>query len=537
MKGYRYSPFLLSIVLISLLYSPSVIADTNLNPAEISTNWDIDFVVMQPLDENFNVMLLSINSCIPYPYLENRLIGYYVNSSTALYIRATVYVGCSNISGTDIEILQPQIMEDGNFKRITVPVSIYTNLLLPFPVELRSNNVSISYEYHNSTHFYIFMKFFNLTLSPDLESTFNTSDPAYFGWPKNMTFRFIVNRETGDSYLLDNGKKRYIGVLPLYLPEFNPKYYLLAIKENTFNFVQIVRSNPWVVEEVIQKARLANSTRERDEIITKAVMDFSERILNIRHSYLGFPIKIQGDVVVGYSTDTGKEVEKIRANVTAMFSSKNTTREAVLEYIKTGDKKGILNIVNRNLYIHRYYIYPAFVRVKIPPVNVGDQLPLPLPEEYSNMLGAKYIYLLLERNTTKYPYVHYDPRIFDPNNISEEWNKLMPFISALYSEVYTDITSILHSGITTGEVNYTQLDKLYQKISSRIDEYFKVNYGELPNSGQTDTMPKDNTETVKDQSTTNSAPNTTTTKKKDICGPAFLLPLALVPAWLWRKRK
>jgi hypothetical protein len=326
-------------------------------------------------------------------------------------------------------------------------VNVYTNLTLPFPLELRSNNVSISYEYHNSTHFFILMKFLNITLSPDLESTFGTSDPASFGWPKNMTFRFIVNKETGDSYLMDNGKKRYLGVLPLYLPEFNPKHYLLTIKENTFNFVQSVKSNPWVVASVVQKARLTNSTRERDEIINEAAMNFSERILNVDHRYLGLPIKIQEEAVLGSSANRGEEVKEIRANVTAILSSANTTREAVLEYLKTGNKKGILTLVNRTLYIRREYIPPAFIKVQIPPVNVDDQLPLPLPEEYSNMLGAKYIYLLLERNTTKYPYVHYDPRIFDPNKVSKEWNSLRPFISVLYSDVYSNMTNILYSGL------------------------------------------------------------------------------------------
>ncbi|NJF24479.1 CGP-CTERM sorting domain-containing protein [Thermococcus sp. Bubb.Bath] len=533
--------FVFFIVIMSLMYSPVTTAGdmgSNSNPGEISTDWDIDFVVMQPLDDNFKVMLPHINSCTPYPYLKNRLIGSYINSSAALYVRATVYIGCNNVSDTDVEVLQPKITGDENFKRITVPVSVYTNLPLPFPLELRSNKVSISYEYHNSTHFFILMKFLNITLSPDLESTFGTSNPASFGWPKNMTLRFIVNKETGDSYLLDNGKKRYVGVLPLYLPEFNPKHYLLTIKENAFNFVQSVKSNPWVVASVAQKAKLTNSTRERDEIINEAAMNFSERILNVDHRYLGLPIKIQGEVVLGSSANRGEEVKEIRANVTAILSSANTTRKAVLEYLKTGNKEGILNLVNRTLYIRREYLPPAFIKVQIPPVNVDDQLPLPLPEEYSNMLGAKYIYLLLERNTTKYPYVHYDPRIFDPNKISKEWNSLRPFISVLYSDVYSNMTNILYSGITEGDVNYTQFDELYQKISSMIDEYFKVNYGEIPKSEKIDTTSEGNMEIAKDQiSSANPASETTMTKKKDICGPAFIVPLALIPVWAWRKRK
>jgi hypothetical protein len=72
-----------------------------------------------------------------------------------------------------------------------------------------------------------------------------------------------------------------------------------------------------------------------------------------------------------------------------------------------------------------------------------------------------------------------------------------------------------------------------------IDEYFKVNYGEIPKSEKINTTSEDNVEIAKDQiSSASSVSDDTTTKKNThICGPAFIVPLALIPAWLRRKRK
>jgi len=519
---------------------PSAIAGntpSNTGPLISDYDWDINFIVLWPLDENFKIIQFNVSSCTLYPYLKNRLIGYYINATEALEIEANVYIGCSNVSGMKVEVLPPNITQtEENFRYVTVPVNVYTNLPFPYPVELRSSNVSISYEYHNSTHFFLVIKMLNITVSPELRDTFGTSDPAYFGWPKNMTIRFLVNRGTGEAYLIDGKEKRYVGTLPLYLPEFNPKRYLQTIKENAFNFVQSVKSNPWTIREIVEKAKLANSTLERDEIISGAVMSLSERILHVNHRYLGLPIEIKSNTIVSPTVDMWRNTTKPRANISAIRSPEiqNLTRKAVLEYLKNGNESGIIEIVDRTLYTKKTIMPPiatnVFMYVNIP-VNTSDFLPLPLPKEYGEKLKAKYALVVLHRNAERYPYIHYDSRIFDPSKVSEEWKNLTPFLSLLRSKVYSDLSEALYSSLTRGEVNYTKFEGLYGDVSSMIDEYLKEVYGTAP-----DYKPSTSTG-AEDMETSNHEPSTSTTRGQHICGPAFLVSLAVVPLILRRWRK
>ncbi|AEO13997.1 hypothetical protein TAM4_2407 [Thermococcus sp. AM4] len=39
-----------------------------------------------------------------------------------------------------------------------------------------------------------------------------------------------------------------------------PVSYLQTIKENAFNFVQSVKSNPWTIKEIVEKTKLANKS-------------------------------------------------------------------------------------------------------------------------------------------------------------------------------------------------------------------------------------------------------------------------------------
>jgi len=153
---------ILSVFILGSFYMPSVIAE-NFTPNTvplISDDRDINFIVLWPLDENFKIVQFNISSCTPYPYLKNRLIGYYINATEALEIRANVYIGCSNVSGIKVEVLSPKITrKKENFVYVTVPVS-----------------------------------------------------------------------------------------------------YLQTIKENAFNFVQSVKSNPWTIKEIVEKTKLANKS-------------------------------------------------------------------------------------------------------------------------------------------------------------------------------------------------------------------------------------------------------------------------------------
>jgi len=516
---------------------------TIIDASEISEEWNIKFISILPLDENFTVLPLHLNSCTLYPYLRNRLIGCYINSTEALMIYTNVYIGCPNVSGMKVEVLPANITyRDGFFKVVMVPVNIYTDFPFPYGVELRSENVTISYVYHNSTHFFIIIEILNFTVSPEIRDTFGISNPEYFGWPREIIIKFLVNRKTGDAYLIDGDNMVYVGTTPFYLPEFNPKQYLLTVRENTYRFINTIKENPWIIKEIIEKASLANSSWEAHRIISEATINFTEKIMLIaNHQYLGLPLKFDGSHITAPIDDINlwRVAPKVKANVSVILSPqiKNLTKDAVLNYLKSGDEKGILEIVNKTLYVKEVY-YPflftnIFVHVSVP-INTSDFLPLPLPKKYGEKLGAKYIFVNLLRNAEKYPYVYYDPRLFTPENLSEGLKNLEAFLPLLYSEIAGHISGMLHSSMLKGEIDYEKLDTLYMTVSDMIDDYLEEVYKEETTSHKEETSKKEDSkkESPKKEDSPSSKSEISNSNFKGLlpaCGPGVMLLFILLP--------
>ncbi|NJF24478.1 hypothetical protein [Thermococcus sp. Bubb.Bath] len=545
--------FLLFILIISGTQLPFryVSADNNTNESE-GTMQPIPIPVW-PLDSNFRVLTPNV-SCVSPVGMNNRLIAYYVNSTHSLSIRISLYVSCSNISGyrdqfqsnyslegralrESIFVMSPNITKlSENYTKVVVPVKIYTTLLYPYPLEIRTKNLNINYDTYNSTYLKVEVDISNTTVSPMMEWTLGGSDPAYYGLPREIKINFLIDKHTGEAYLLDNGAKKYVGVLPLYLPEFNVKEYLVGIQGNMKELIKTIKSNPWIVENVLQKAKLANSTMEQDKIISQTVLKFVNEIFGKGYMYLGIPFNVTSGERL-YTISPYIEFHRILpvayVNNDLVLTKQNLTKVAIEEYLTSNNTEKIIQLINSTINIRRMPIprlsTNTFVSTSVP-IQPGDLIVLPLPERYTSQLNATYVYIYIPHNAKRYLHVTYNPQAFNPNKTIEEWKKTSSFIYVLRSETAGNISRFLYSSLTSGTLNYTLLDGIYYQLSSEISSYLPTI---SPSSKEVTTISSE-----LPQSTSTTSPGKSSREGKGgICGPASLLPLALIPAWLWRKRK
>ena len=504
-------------------------------------------------------------SCVPALGLEDRLVAFYVNSTTSLRVEVSLYLSCPNVSGPEIrlppnvspevegftryiKVKPPEITHlSKGYTKVVVPVDVFTTLPYPFPLELRSRNLSVYYSVYNSTYLLVRVVFSNLTVSPEMKWTLGYSEPSHYGLPDEIRLSYLVNRYTGGAYLLDNGTKRYIGTLPLYLPEFNVEYYLRGIQKRTDELVKTIESNPWIVEDIINKAKRMNSTYERNELLSGAALNFTRKIFENGHLYLGIPFNL----TVGenlYTISPYVEFHRIlplpQVNDDFGFSErdKNLTKSAVEEYLRLNKTEKLMKLLGNAIKVRRF-VTPSlstntFVSVSLP-LQPGDMLPLPLPANYRKELNATYIYTYIPHNAKGYLHVEYDSRVFDPNRTVEEWRTAVSFITLLRNEVAADISSFLRSSMASGRLNYTALSRLQSRVSSEVISYLKnLSPTSAESTSSTASAPAGTAPQQKEPlRKTPSAPNETSKPEKNssICGPAMPVGLSLIAAVFGRR--
>jgi len=514
------------------------------------------------LDSNFKVITPNNVSCIPALGMNDRLMAFYVNSTTSLRVKVSLYLSCPNVSGREVRvplnlspnefkmkttILPPNITYlSENYTKVTVPVRILTTLPYPFPLELRSKNLSVYYINYNSTHLLVRVVISNLTVSPEMNWTLGYSDPSHYGLPNEIRLDYLVDKYNGDSYLLEGKGRRYIGNLPLYLPEFNVEYYLKGIQRRTDEFVKTIESNPWIIEDIINKVKFMNSTLKRNEFLSETVINFTKKIFEDNHVYLGIPFNLTTGESL-YTLSPYVEFHRIlplpEVNDDFGFSEKdkNLTKSAVEDYLRLNKTEKLMKLLDNAIKVRRF-VTPSlstntFVSVSLP-LQPGDMLVLPLPKEYQQKLNASYLYFYIPHSSKEYLHVEYDPRIFDPNRTVREWRTAIPFINLLRGEVTTDFANFLSSSLAQGKLNYTALRILQLRVSSEV-ESFVQRLSPVTNSTTAEEVElTENTSSqggFSEREIPTEKAQTSRGSTDPVCGPAFFVPLVLIPAWLWRK--
>ncbi|NJF24481.1 hypothetical protein [Thermococcus sp. Bubb.Bath] len=525
-----------AIFLIFILFIQTFLTASAFVSAQGTEQENITFpVVIWPLNGSFKVIPYHVNGCILYR--GNRTLGYTINSTSAVFVKGNIYVNCKNVTGTSIIIKGENSKTENNYTTTTIMSSIYMNTPFPAVEELRSRNLTIEYDYYNESYALVKVTFSNLTVSPDIGWAFGSFDPAQYGWPREIKLSFLVNRDNGDSYLLDNGSKRYVGNLPLLMPQFDIMNYLHSAVKNAQAFVQQVKENPWVIENIINKAKMS-SGYNASEIISNATLNFTHRIFSVKGIYLGLPIKLaaegNGSSVYAPPVNFSMPLPLPWVNISRIQS--NDTVEAIIEYIKTGDTRALKDEIRHTLY-WKYLPYLStnhFIATYIPP-RPGDILVLPLSKKYEEQLNASYILFYITPSSGQYLHVKYDPRVLNPQKAEEDWKRYGSCVPLIESDLFESLSNFMNDALTTGRINQTKLDNVYLTVKGDVAKCLGQNASEDTSpSGKAIGGAAPSTSSPKNSP---SAQNTGEKKGHGICGPAFIVPLALIPVCVWRKRK
>ncbi|ASJ01868.1 hypothetical protein A3L09_00635 [Thermococcus profundus] len=516
-------------------------------------------VNVYPLTEDFKM--------IPYPIPPCSQIGkitelyYKVNDTYWIAVAGPIKVECPGVNNISVEIL--------GIKNVTVPQYNLTLTLINAtvkteqkeyePLGLVTRNITIEYKRYNETYELVTVKIENMKMywSYALQDyVYPNLTPEYYGFPSNITINLLINRKTGEGYLLDNGIKKYVGVTPLWNPALNPSEYPKLVLRNLRNLINQIKANPWIVENVVQKAKLSNNISESNSLLNSLALNFTEQVMSLQVTYLGrkmylensgslpcFMLPIDGTYLIRtYQTGWQYLPSKIDN-----MSPDKYVEKVLTDYLKTRNDEELKRLILLGVFHEKVYL-PILVDFDdvhnkvtaidftLPPSEKSHLLVLPLPKKYAEAFNATYLMLNFVGPHTMT--VKYDPSLYTPKEVTSEWIKegacMGPIKSTLMNGFMNAFLEFEESGM-----NITALDKIYENVQKNLELCgFNATSATTDNS----TQPKNPLLTVSTTSNSQSpaVSGSSISRKKNregICGPAFLVPLALIPVWMWRKRK
>ena len=538
----RNLSLLLSIfLLISLI--PPVMASPSYTP--------IFFWPMNENGGNFSMIPVEAPHCYPIYF---GLPPVEIDNGTYALISGTAYTDCSNVSGPVVEILNVSSFNftvngmNRNFR--SVKVAYYTTKSYRIALDLETTNMTITYKPYNSTYELVLVDLSNISLGPKSSDLLKTSDPGTVGWPRGFHLKFLVNKVTGEGYLLENGRRKYLGLFPLLpAPYLSPERYVEGILKRTREFISTVEANPWIVEEILNKAKVETNPAKVGEYFQGFAMNATTSILNPRYSYLGNPAMVGFNYLKDSSNNTTFALDftswvKRPYNVVTltggpMIVNRSEAKEALREYLENRNPSPLKELILKNaltIATDPYLLYElndgfGVVDFYIPPTARGI-LMLPLPPGFN---GSYILIKPFINGSEPFLHVNYDPTLYVPENVTGRWKALGQCLPDLRSEIASKLINILNNASTVKTFNASSFEVLYPFVEKKLRECgFNVT--------EEDYQPVTSSANLAGSAPGPSNEKTNTELKEKgrglrICGPAFLVPLALIPAWLWRKRK
>jgi hypothetical protein len=501
---------------------------------------------------------------IPYPIPQCSQIDkitelyYKVNDTYWIAVVGPIKIGCPGVDNISVEIL--------GVKNVTIPQYNLTLTLINTtvktgqreyrPLGLSTRDITIEYRRYNETYELVTVKIENMKMYWSYaiqDYVYHNLTPEYYGFPSNITINLLINRKTGEGYLLDNGRKRYVGVTPLWDPALNPSEYPHLVLRNLRNVINQIKANPWIVENVIQKAKLSKNISESSGLLSLLALNLTNQVMSLQVTYLGREMYLEGFgglplftlpvdstyLIRTYQTGWGSLPTKIDN-----ISSDKYVKKVLTDYLKTRDDKELKRLIVMGIFHKKVYLPPLIdfddvhhkvtaVSFTLPPSRESRLLVLPLPHKYAEAFNASY--LMLNFVGPNSIVVKYDPTLYTPEELISGWKEEGTCMNLIRSTLVDDFTNTFSEFEENG-TDVSKLDKIYSDVVNKMEQC-GFNVSEISGSP----LLQGNTTSPASTSSTShsivSPAGASANKKKDICGPAFLVPLALIPAWLWRKRK
>ncbi len=517
---------------------------------------------------------------IPYPIPQCSQIDkitdlyYKVNDTYWIAVVGPIKIGCPGVKNISVKILGVKnfTIPQYNLTLTVINTTVKTGQKEYEPLGLVARNVTIEYKQYNKTHEIVTIKLENMKMywSYALQDyVYHNLTPEHYGFPSNITIKLLVNRKTGEGYLLDNGTEKYVGVTPLWNPALYPSEYPRLVLQNLKNVINQIKANPWIVENVIQKVKLSKNVSESNELLNSLALNLTDQVMGLRVTYLGremyleefitnvtprnriigsnytgwitlptFMLPVEGTYLIRtYQTGWGSLPIRIDN-----MSSDKYVEKVLKDYMKTRNDEELKKLIVAGIFHKRVYL-PLLVdsddihhkitavSFTLPPSGESHLLVLPLPQKYAEAFNASY--LMLNFVGPRSIVVKYDPNLYTPEGLITGLKREETCMNMIRSTLIDNFTNTLSEFEGSG-MNVSKLDKVYSSIVNKMEQ---CGFNVTERDSQPITSSVNLAGSAPGPSTSVSGTPESSKGEHGICGPAFLVPLALIPAWLWRKRR
>ncbi len=584
------------VVLVGALASPVVGLQTNLFP------------LRELHDGSFRMVPYPFPKCGEALYLGQFPWSAWINKTHAVVITGKILVNCPVHNASYVPLKLPAYVRNGSViypnstvfmhvrvynvttldtldnRNVTVTV-INITLLSPEQeyraVELETLNSSLVYLPYNSTYELVVLNFTNIRMGVDFPYIWNDYagggvnpvhsplvNPRLFGWPVSMTIRILVNKRSGVGYLLDGGRRVYLGVTPFWYPGVIPGNFVRMVLRNTGELIGDLRENPWVVEQVLEKARLASNVSEEGRLIESLASKLAGEITSTSFKYLGrtvylvsYPDNLTGLSFPPYINRTLKgeyylpefimpqnDTYLIHASYPVYLGTNLNMSRVLREFARSRNLSIIKKIIKSSIRIAKGYIPDyatawgtqiAVMDSTLPVMNANgifDFFVVPLPGEYAREFNASY--LMVWVGTTNRFHVRYDPSFFTPATVVYNFSRVGRCEFMLYTALVNRFSRILSAQEVSG-FNVSAFEAVYPFVVNELRECgFNVTFSEAQNVSESNSSITSTSSSTSSSvsGSVGSASSSTTRNKRSICGPASLLALTLTSLLTKRRR-
>ncbi|MDV3103276.1 hypothetical protein [Thermococcus waiotapuensis] len=508
----------------------------------ITSNYASAQVNVYPLTDDFKMIPYPLPECAQIDLI--RMLVYQVNDTYWIGVNGPILIGCPGVDNVTVEI---RGVENFTYPEYTVTVinaTVKTGQKEYWPLGLMTRGITIDYERYNETHEIVTVEIRGMEMywSYGIEDyIYHSLNPLDYGFPANMTIRLLINRLTGEGYLLDNGTKKYVGITPFWHPLMNPEYFPKSVLHNLRDVLNQIESNPWAVENVIQRAKLSKDVRESLELISSLAMNITESVMRSSFTYLGRTMFLDyytsrpnfimpvNDTYLIRTYVTGSPNLPTRIN---NMSAGEYVGKVLMDYLKTKNESELRELILMDIFHGEGYLPVLYagwrdkivaIDFMLPPSTGSKLLILPLPTDYAKAFNASYLMLNFVWINNDTIVIKYDPTLYTPEKLLGGWGKVGACSGLIRQTLINDFMNTFAKFEETG-VNTSALEKIYSDVESQLR-----NCGF--NLTEENSHPTASSSNPVDSSTNSTLSNTSEREKnnKGICGPALLLALSTVP--------
>ena len=447
-------------------------------------NDEIIFVVNTTLlDENFTPVYIT-PICVPLRGFSLYTNLYRNGRKLEVVIDGYLYINCE----IDKPIIKlTNINKTNNIVQINLNVYFNKNIgVYRKIIRINYQKATIIYSKYNESYYYV-----SITLQkPVIELDKYTYSQLWFDEnDAEIMLEFIVNKESGQAYLVDNGKEIPVGSLPLLPTVFSADKYIEKVKQNAYETVLYLKNNQWILEQLVKCAREAENIHEKSSILINFTGKILDNIFGIRTTYLGlteygrlFGQKFKWSLNMPFSNLTGTNktcIKTIRSRLKKDWDKMvKELRKPVENLIYNNDsselKDYIMKLFRESISIEDLACSMKDLGVWDFPINKTRSIDfvLPLTQKYRQLLRANYMYVSLfaypqsPEVINNYKIIYKD---IDIEKIRKELITIYPCISRVENELGTKIIDMLDGFVKTGKVDVNKLDSIYEYLVQRIN--------------------------------------------------------------------